>query len=160
MNKSTIINEIKVVNLADDTKYVEEVSTWAWEQWSKASGIKLEEIIYRTKHSLCKDRVPQVLIAKLNDELVGTVSIWYNDLPARQDLTPWLATLYIKKEYRGKGLGTFMQKKCVELAKELGYKKIYLMTDHENYYERTGWVFLGLAPDKGHQTRVYEYEIK
>ena len=99
-------------------------------------------------------------IAKINDELVGTVSIWNNDLTSRQDLTPWLAALFIKDEYRGKGIGTLLQKKCIQVVKELGYKNLYLITDHENYYERTGWKFLEMAPLKGRQTRVYEFEIK
>jgi len=160
MGKEKIINKVTVVNLADDKKYINEVAALVWEEWSKPKGKKLEEVIYRTNHSICKDRVPQVLIAKLNDDLAGIVSIWYNDLTTRQDLTPWLATLYVKKEYRDKGIGTLLQKKCIETAKGLGYTKIYLMTDHENYYEKTGWKFLELAPDGGHQTRVYEYEIK
>jgi len=160
MSKEKIINEVTVVNLADEKKYIEEVSTWVWEEWSKAKGVNLEEVIYRTNHSICKDRVPQVLIAKLNDDLVGTVSIWYNDLTTRQDLTPWLAALYVNREYRGRGIGALLQEKCIELAKKHGYKKLYLITDHENYYEKTGWTFLTLAPDGGHQTRIYEYDIK
>lgn len=155
-----IIDEITVVNLADDLKYIEEVSTWLWEEWSKGSGAKLEDVIYRTKHSICKDRVPQIYIAKFNDELVGTVSIWHNDLISRQDLTPWLAALYIKNEYRGKGIGTLLQKRCIQAVKDLGYKSLYLITDHENYYERSGWEFLEMAPLKGRLTRVYEYKIE
>jgi len=157
---NNIINNITVINLADEPEHIEQVSVWLWEEWAKKDGIPLEEIIYRTKHSICKDKVPQTLIAKYNDELVGTVAIWYNDLKTRPDLTPWLAALYIKNEYRGKGIGTIMQEKCIEEVKKLGYDKLYLITDHENYYERSGWIFLEMAPLKGNHTRVYEYEIK
>ena len=159
MNNS-IIAEVEVLNLADEEKHIEQVSAWVWEEWSKQSGTKLEDIIYRTKHSICKGKVPQVLIAKYKDELVGTVSIWHNDLTSRQDLTPWLAALYIKKEYRGKGIGTLLQDKVIEIVKELGYKSLYLITDHDNYYERSGWVFLTMAPDKNSKIKVYEYTIE
>jgi len=153
-------NEISIVNLADDINYIEEVSTWLWEEWAKEYGTKLEDVIYRTKHSICKNRVPQIYIAKRNNELVGTVSIWHNDLISRQDLTPYLAGLYVKKEHRGKGIGTLLQEKCILVVKELGYKSLYLITDHENYYEKSGWKFLEMAPLKeNHYTRVYEYEI-
>jgi len=159
MRDEELINKVTIVNLADDTKHIEEVSLWSWEEWSKAGGKTLEEVVFRTRHSICKDKVPQVYIAKLGEELVGTVSLWHNDLSSRQDLTPWLASLYIKKEYRGKGLGTLLQQKCIEVTKELGYNNLYLITDHENYYERTGWVFLDMAPLNGKTTRVYKYEI-
>jgi len=160
MKKEKNTNELTVVNLADDTKHIEEASAILWEEWDKSCGMPLEEVIYRTKHAICKDRVPQTYIALINDELVGQVSIWNNDLKARQDLTPWLAALYIKKEYRGKGIGTLLQDKCIEVAKELGYKKLYLVTEHENYYERTGWKFLETALNNGKTLRIYVYEIE
>ena len=160
MAEENVVNEISIANLADDIQYLEEVSKYMWEEWSKEYGTKLEDVIYRSKHSICKDRVPQMYIAKLNNELVGVVSIWNNDLISRQDLSPWLAALYIKKHYRGKGIGTLLQEKCIQVVKELGYKSLYLITDHENYYERSGWKFLEMAPLKGdNYTRVYEYEI-
>ena len=160
MDKDKFINEIEIVNLADDTKHIEEMSAWVWEEWSKQGGAKLEDIIYRTKHSICKGKVPQVYIAKHGDELVGTASIWHNDLTTRQDLTPWLAALYIKKEHRGRGVGTLLQNKIIEVAKELGYDNIYLITEHENYYEKTGWKFMEIAPIGGSTIRLYGYDIK
>jgi len=158
MDKS-ILNDIVVANLADEQQYIEEVSRWIWEEWSKEGGATLDEIIYRTKHSICKDKVPQMLIAKLGDELVGTVSIWHNDLTTRQDLTPWLAALYIKKEYRSIGLGKLLQDKTIELVRSLGYEKLYLITHHDDYYEKTGWKFIERAPNKGGSVKVYEYTL-
>jgi len=158
MDKS-IINEIEIVNLADETRHIDEVSMWLWEEWAKEGGTKLEDIIYRTKHSICRDKVPQVYIAKYKDELVGTVSIWHNDLTSRQDLTPWLAALYIKKEYRGLGLGTILQEKVIDVVRALGYKSLYLITDLYEYYERSGWNLLTNAPLKDKTTKVYEYKL-
>lgn len=42
----------------------------------------------------------------------------------------------------------------------MNYKNLYLITEHENYYERTGWVFLENAPiGDGRHERIYKYEI-
>ena len=159
MSNVEFINRIKIVNLAEDIRFLEEISAWHWSEWDKSCGITLEEVIYRNRHSLYSGRIPQTFIAKLNDEVVGTVSLWNNDLKCRQDLTPWLAALYIKKEYRGKGLGTLLQKKCIDAARGLGYEKLYLITEHENYYERTGWKLLELAPVNEPGVRIYEYDL-
>jgi len=157
--ESKILNDVQIINLADDIKHIEEVSFWVWEEWSRNSGSTLDDVIYRTKHSICKDRVPQTYIAKLNDELIGTVSLWYNDLITRQDLTPWLASLYIKKEYRGMGIGTLLQNKIIEVAGDLRYENLYLITDLENYYERSGWEFIENAPIRGRTTKLYVYKL-
>ena len=154
------IDEVKVINLADAPQYLDEAAKYMWEEWAKQYGTKYEDIVYRTKHCLNKDSIPQTLIAVLDGELVGMVSIWNNDLAFRQDLMPWLAALYVKKEYRGKGIGTLLQERCINVCKELGYKKIYLITEHENYYERNKWRFIEEAPLRGgNYTRLYEFDI-
>jgi len=148
---------MKIANLADYPEFIEEVSALIWEEWSKKSGKSLEEEIYQTKHSLTKDRIPQMHIAINNNELIGVVSLWNNDLRTRQDLIPWMAGLYIKPEYRNKGIGTLLQQRCIEVVKELKYKKLYLYTNHTDYYEKLGWKFLETAPFKGETTKIYEY---
>lgn len=93
-------SETKIVNLADAPEFLEEVSRWLWLEWAKADGYTLEEIIYRTKYASQKDTVPQTLVAVRDGKPVGVVSLWLNDLKTRQDLSPWMATLYVKDEYR------------------------------------------------------------
>ncbi len=42
----------------------------------------------------------------------------------------WMACLYVKKEYRHYGIGTMLQNKVMDYAKQLGYSYIYLITHH------------------------------
>lgn len=155
------IEEIEIVNLVDGQDYLEEVSEWIWKEWSKEHGDKLEDVIYRSKHSINKNSVPQMYIAKYKNEVVGVVSIWTNDLTARQDLSPWMATLYIKEKFRNMGIGKKLQYKCIEEAQRMNYKNLYLITDHKNYYEKTGWKFLEKAPlGDGHYTKIYQYKLE
>ncbi|MCL2228794.1 MAG: GNAT family N-acetyltransferase [Firmicutes bacterium] len=151
---------IKIINLASEPKFVEQVAKWLYDEWDTNDGRNYADALYRTKHSMCKDRVPQTYIAVLGGELVGTVHIWNNDLKCRQDLTPWIAALYVKEKHRGKGIGTALQLKCIEAVRKMGYPKLYLITDHENYYEKTGWEFLETAPLMGEKTtRIYQFDI-
>lgn len=155
-----MIDKIEISNLIDEQEYLEEVSEWIWKEWSKGHGAELEDIIYRSKHSINRDIIPQMYIAKYKNKVVGVVSIWLNDLTTRQDLFPWMATLYVKEEFRNMGIGKMLQQKCIEEARKMNYKNLYLITEHENYYERTGWVFLENAPiGDGRHERIYKYEI-
>lgn len=99
-------------------------------------------------------------IALYKNELVGIVSLWRNDLCARQDLYPWMAGLYIKEKYRNIGIGTFLQNKAIEITKKFGYKKLYLITKHDNYYEKNNWKFIENAPlGNGKFEKVYVHDI-
>lgn len=100
-------------------------------------------------------------IAKYKNEVVGIVSIWLNDLKARQDLFPWMATLYVKEEFRNMGIGKMLQQKCIEETKKMNYKNLYLITEHKNYYEKMGWEYIEDAPlGDGNYERIYKYKLK
>ena len=59
-----VLENIKIINLLDDIESLEEVSEWIYEEWEKKYNRKLEDIIYRSKHSLNRDDIPQMYIAK------------------------------------------------------------------------------------------------
>lgn len=155
------MNEIEIVDLVNEPKYINEVSEWIWKEWSKQNGAKLEDVIYRTKHSINENNIPKMFIAKCNNEAIGVVSLWVNDLKARQDLFPWMATLYVKEDYRNKGVGKKLQKISIEYAKQKNYSNLYLITEHDNYYEKTGWEYIEDAPlDNGKYEKIYKYDLK
>lgn len=154
-------SEIEIINLIDAQEYLEEISKWIWKEWQKEHGAKLEDIIYQSKHSINENGIPQMYIAKYKNEVVGVVSIWLNDLKARQDLFPWMATLYVKEEFRNMGIGKMLQQKCIEETKKMNYKNLYLITEHRNYYEKMGWKYIEDAPlGDGNYERIYKYKLK
>lgn len=93
-------------------------------------------------------------IALGGDEIIGGVGIYpSNGLPAD---TVELVKMYLAPKARGKGLGKQLMKKCIALAEELGYKKIYLESMPElaaavAAYEKLGFKSLnGPVGDTGH----------
>ena len=46
--------------------------------------------------------------------------------------------MYVKEKYRNKGYSKILNNAILKKAKELGYKKVYLKTDLNNYYEKFG----------------------
>ena len=49
---------------------------------------------------LNEDKVISILGLIDEDELIGFISLFKYDGAERRDLTPWYATMYVKKEYR------------------------------------------------------------
>ena len=93
---------MEIVNLKDYPEYIEEVSYCLYKQWQEPNNwLSLEDTIKRTKNIFkAKNWTPTILIALKNDEFVWTVSLWINDIPERQDLFPFLASLFVKEKYR------------------------------------------------------------
>jgi len=109
------------------------------------------------RHSCGENCVPQTFVAIKDGECVGTVALWNNDLGVRQDLTPWLACLYVAKEHRGQGVAAMLVDYCMAEAKRLGFEQLYLITELEGLYEKMGWRFVECAPCKtdGKIIRIY-----
>lgn len=150
--------DIQIVNLADRTDMIDLVSQWRWKEWLIDSPF--EYVKYSTEHNIHRDRIPMTFVAFINDRPVGTVALWMNDLSCRQDLYPWMASLYVDEGHRNMGIGEKLQAHAISIAKDLGYKSMYLITDHVGYYERFGWTFMEVAPKaNGRKTRIYGIEL-
>lgn len=51
--------------------------------------------------------------------------------------------MYVKKEYRNKGYSKILNREILSEAQKRGYKRIYLKTDLNNYYEKFGAKYIG-----------------
>lgn len=87
-------------------------------------------------------------VAELNNEIVGGGGIFTTEgLPTE---TCELVKMYIYPHVRGIGLGKALIQKCIDYAKETGYKNIYLETMPElkqalKTYEKFGFEYLNHA---------------
>ncbi|CAH1203633.1 hypothetical protein PAECIP111893_02018 [Paenibacillus plantiphilus] len=149
---------VEIVNLADRMEFLDLVSQWLWQEW--ASDKPIAYIRYATIHNAQSNRIPMTFVALAGEEPVGTVSLWMNDLKCRQDLYPWMASLYVIEDKRNLGIGRKLQAHAVEEVKKLGYTELYLFTDHNGYYERLGWTYKELAPTvNGEYTKIYRRDL-
>jgi putative acetyltransferase len=94
------------------------------------------------------------LVAEEKGEIIGGAGIFPSEgLPEN---VCELVKMYLRKETRGKGLGRMMIKRCLEEARAMGYKKVYLETMPElkkavSVYEKFGFKYLtGSMGNTGH----------
>ena len=95
-----------------------------------------------------------------NNKIVGGIGVIDNDFHERKDLFPNLCALYVEEEYRNNGIGGNLLKMAVEDLKSKGINKVYLITEHINYYERYGFKFLTMVKttDDDSYLRMYYFE--
>jgi GNAT superfamily N-acetyltransferase len=89
--------------------------------------------------------LPTTLVMVEDDVPLGSVSLVLEDAPELcEHGSPWLASLYVRPEARGRGLGAMLVRAAVEHAAALGVAELFLFTpEHLAFYQRLGWRPLG-----------------
>jgi GNAT superfamily N-acetyltransferase len=139
---------IEIEYLADVPYYLPTVVSWIFREWCREDG-DLEQVVLRYRQRLSRGRIPLTLVAIHEGAPVGVISLKLDDLPARPDLFPWIGSLYVVPDYRGKGIGKLLVKRAEFIAQELGAGMIFVFTDAlGDLCEKEGWVYVGDAPYK------------
>lgn len=133
---------MKTINIINNIDYLKEYFTLCAQEWGKPrTNVELEEYA-NNKVDLLLDNKNDKLISVIglinNNTLIGFISLFNYDGEERTDLTPWYATMYIKKEYRNRGYSKILNAAMLNEAKKLGYSKVYLKSNLVNYYEKFG----------------------
>ena len=139
---------MRIEYLADHIGFANDAAKWIYNAFIRdvRDDLSYEQVLAKVKN--CgKFQLPIRLVAILDGACVGTVSITENDLQCR-DYTPWLAALYVDEPFRGKGIGEGLIERVKEIAKSLGYREVYLRTEHaSDYYRKLGWQFVEACED-------------
>ncbi len=151
----------EIVYLADHPEHIHTIAEWIYNQWADKSKKTLNEVIESFKKRCVKNKIPLTLIALADNECVGTVTIYKNDLKTRKNLEPWLGSLYVLPSHRKKGVGEKLTNQVIEILKQLGFEKVYLRTEEKaDYYSKRGWNFIFNAQDeKGIETKVFAFQL-
>ena len=122
------------------SKYIDEYIELCSLEWGeKKTKSEMQEYIKRRKNKILDgDKYISILGLINENELVGFISLFKTNGDERTDLSPWYATMNVKEKYRNKGYSKILNNAILKKAKELGYQKVYLKTDLNNYYEKFG----------------------
>lgn len=149
---------MQIINLSERPEFQDAVTDWLWQAFGSENSREFFASV--VKSGLTGADLPQTFIALDGDRLAGTVGLWRCDLISRQDLTPWLAALYVDEAFRSRGLGQQLQAFVLEQTRRSGFRELYLYAEFTGYYERFGWNYIGDAldyPDK--PVRVYHQSL-
>ena len=136
---------MEIYNLENKIEYLDEVARLEYEEWADNKDENKQEIIERKKikiSSMFIDKSFCKLILLDKDILVGFISLFPSDGEEEKNLTPWYATMYVKKEYRNLRYSKILHNAILTEAKNRGFKTIYLKTNLINYYEKFGAEFI------------------
>lgn len=146
--------EYHIMNLREKPQWKQKAARWFHEKWNVPVDAYLESI----EESLNSENpVPQWYLAVQEEQIIGGIGVIENDFHDRKDLTPNVCAVYVEEEFRCRGIaGKMLETVCRDM-KEKGIDTLYLITDHDSFYERYGWEFYCMVQGDGEEemTRMY-----
>lgn len=129
----------QIVNVWDYEPGIEAAARFIHGIWGRQENFNfyLDAISHATNSAT--PALPRFYLLLHENAMIGCSALLTNDLVSRQDLMPWLACLYVAPEFRGRALGARLLAHGIEEARLLGFRSVYLFTDHAGYYEKYGW---------------------
>jgi GNAT superfamily N-acetyltransferase len=140
----------RVVTVRERPDLVPVVARWLWDEWRREDGYSLEETIAKVGERTSPLGPEQCFVLLVNGAPVATASLTQRDLPARPDLKPWLAEVFVKPKFRRRGIASQLVR-CVEAACRSAEIPIgWLFTaSAADLYSRLGWHAVGIEPYHG-----------
>ena len=146
---------MEIRKICDEPQLLEIAASWFSEKWGVPEESYRESIGAYIGNPA---GIPKwFVILDENEKIIAGVGIIENDFHQRKDLTPNLCALFVEPAYRKQDLARKLMDFAKKETAEAGFDKLYLITDHTEFYEKCGWTFYGtIKEDDGADIRMYE----
>ena len=152
------MDKIRILKLRDNTSQINTAVQWFHTKWN----VPLKA--YKDSMTQCvqgQNFVPQWYVVVDEDKIIAGAGVIENDFHSRKDLAPNICAVYVEESYRNNGIaGKLLDCICDDFNKN-GIDTLYLLTNHDNFYERYGWQFLCMVQGDGEDylSRMYIHKM-
>lgn len=102
-----------------------------------------------------------MFVALVDGKIVGMASLAKTDYYPLPEIYPWVSSLFVTEEYRGRRISETLIDFANQYAKELGFDRTYIPTEHVGLYEKYGYRYLRDIVNYGGDTdRLYCKKLK
>lgn len=135
---------MELKQLCDCPEHLDAVGTWIYEQWWRKPGNSPEVVFSRLRQHTKRDAVPFTIVALESGQPVGSCCVIENDCVHRPQYAPWVAAVFVKPEWRHRGIASRILQEACRVARRAGVKGLYIDC-HVNtvpLYAQNGWTIL------------------
>lgn len=134
--------------------------------WEKVSQFALN-CSWNAGKNLSRDMSENVftdwerVIVALNDaNIAGYCTVAKKDCIPNVPYTPYIGYMFVDERYRGNRLSQKLISHAMSYLKALGFQQVFLVSDHENLYEKYGFKVIDrkLAP-WGEIEKIYMHDL-
>lgn len=144
----------EIINLLDRQDLKEEAASWFSSKWRVPKEAYLESM---EECFTGESPVPQWYVAIEEGRIIGGLGVIENDFHDRKDLAPNVCAVFVEEDKRCNGIAGALLNNVCEDMKNRGIDTLYLLTDHNSFYEKYGWEFFCEAYGDGEEkpSRMY-----
>lgn len=135
----TSIDTVKIQKVYKDTELMNDLCVFVENfSWFEVK----EHTLYTIKNWNFEDwETP--FVALLDDCIIGMATIMKSDYYPLPTIYPWISTIFVSEEYRGNRLSQKLIDYANCYAKDIGFEKTYIPTEHIGLYEKYGYCYIG-----------------
>ena len=142
--------DIEIVTTAARPELIPVASAWLWREWGIRRGRTLEQVTALVAARTAAQGPEQTFVLLDAGQPAATASFVHHDLDPRPDLTPWLASVFVHPDFRGRGHAPRVVAAVEASARAAGIVTLYLDTNTAApLYARLGWVVFDESFDLG-----------
>lgn len=149
--------------LSKNEKFLPTIARWYHEEWGNTDYVfSIDDEIEKLKGYLNHDKIPFILTAVKDNELLGVVQLKEFEMDIYPNFQHWLGGVYVSKKSRKKGVAKRLIKEAIIMARNLNIEMLYLQTEYLNggLYKNLGWKKLEEVNYKGVHVAVMKLDLK
>jgi predicted N-acetyltransferase YhbS len=137
------VSTVVVRPLRERPQWIPLLADWHYAELGALFGADLSRALaeQELREHAAHAALPNTWVAERDGTLLGSVSVVLEDAPALNHLGgPWLASLYVRPEARGEGIGRQLVHCAEDGARAAGCESLLLFTPrHADWYAALDW---------------------
>lgn len=127
--------EIKIIETDDELKnrVISYAETCSWDAGHNFS-LLLKDGLYTDWE--------RAIVALDGETIAGYCNVLKEDCLPGLPYSPYIGYLFVDERYRGQRLSQSLTLFAEDYLRNLGFREVYLITDHNNLYEKYGYVYI------------------
>lgn len=146
---------MKIIDFKDELYILKYLENHPW-----GAGKFLYELMINNNVEEVLGSKSKVVVMVDNENVVSFATYAHQDCIKDETLFPWIGFVYTEEAYRGNRYSQKLINHILDRARQDGYKKVYLATDHIGLYEKYGFKYLESRIDiYNDDCRIYTYDL-
>ncbi len=154
LNENKLQIEIKKVDKNTElaNQLIQYVENFSWDE--------VKEHVLWMLHTWNFTDWETMFVAIADDKIVGITSLLKTDYYPLPEIYPWVSCVFVSEDYRGHRISNKLIDFANEYARNIGFDKTYIPSEHIGLYEKYGYHYLKNITNYGNGIdRLYVKEI-